>query len=109
MNANSDSRALLITMSELQSNAAYHPLYPSSDPCGGGAKILVQPYLMGTRTFWCAMRDSPLPFKISVHPDDDVDDLKRKIQKVTKEALDASKLVLWKVFFIIHFHFRCDS
>ena len=84
-------------MSELQSNAAYN-LYqnPSSH-------TVLPPYLMygmGTRTFWCAMRDSPDPFKISVHPDADVYDLKGIIRE--KNALrdyNASKLVLWKVFF----------
>ncbi len=80
-------------MSELQSNAAYH-LYPSH--------IVLPPYLMygmETRTFWCAIYGSSIVFKISIHPDADVDDLKGKIQE-KKRALrdhDTSKLVLWKV------------
>jgi hypothetical protein len=56
------------------------------------------------------MRDSPDPFKISVHPDADVYDLKGIIRE--KNALrdyNASKLVLWKVFFIIYLHFSYDG
>jgi hypothetical protein len=86
-------------MSQFQSNAAYHryqnPLYPSRD-------IVLPPHLMygkEIRTFWCAVYGSSIPFKISVHPDADVGDLKEGMQ-TKKKALrdyDTSKLVLWKV------------
>ena len=88
-------------MSELQSNAAYHlyqnPLYPSRD-------IVLPSYLMygtETRTFWCAVYGSSVVFKISIHPDADVDELKGKIQEKNRALRDhnASLLDLWKVSF----------
>ena len=90
-------------MSELQFDAAYHlyqnPLYPSRD-------IVLPSYLMygkETRTFWCAVYGSSIVFKISVHPDGDVDDLKVKIQEKNRALRDhsASRLILWKVSFYL--------
>ncbi|KAF8326911.1 hypothetical protein F5887DRAFT_1013155 [Amanita rubescens] len=86
-------------MTELQSNAAYHlyqnPLYPSSD-------VVLPPYFMygiETRTFWCTIYGSSIPFKVSLRANADVGDLKEEVQK-KKKALrdhDTSNLVLWKL------------
>ena len=83
-------------MSALQCNAAFH-LYPSSH-------IVLPPYLlygMETRTFWCAVYGSSRAFKMSVHPDTNVDDLKKDIvkQEMALCHLPYSHLVLWKVSF----------
>ena len=83
-------------MSEFQSNvAAFHR----------SSHIVLPPYLiygMEAHTLWCVLYGSFFPFKISVHPDADVEDLKEEIWKKKKVACrdpDASNLVLWKVHF----------
>ncbi|KAF8351674.1 hypothetical protein F5887DRAFT_913384 [Amanita rubescens] len=81
-------------MSALQSNQL-NPLYPSSH-------IVLPPYLMygmETRTFWCAVYGSSRVFKMSAHPDIDVDDLKKDIikQEIALRHLAYSNLVLWKL------------
>ncbi|KAK2465020.1 hypothetical protein APHAL10511_003096 [Amanita phalloides] len=51
------------------------------------------------RTFWCVVQGSPVPFKISAHPDADVNDLKRDIirQEIALRDIAYSRLVLRKL------------
>ena len=87
-------------MSELQSNAAFHP---SNNPRYHYRPFVVLPpsllYGMETLIFWCAMRGDLVPFKMSAHPDTDVNDLKKQIKEAMalRDVADTS-LVLWKVF-----------
>ena len=84
-------------------NAAYHLWKDKAD---FSRDIVLPSYLMygkETRTFWCAVYGSSIVFKISVHPDADVDDLKVKIQEKNRALRDhsASRLILWKVSFYL--------
>ena len=87
-------------MSELQSNTAFHL---SKNPRYHYRPFIVLPpsllYCMETLTFWCAMRGDLVPFKMSAHPDTDVNDLKKQIKEAMalRDVADTS-LVLWKVF-----------